>query len=352
MIFNSDNQTGASAKVLDAVIAANSGATKGYGNDPYTQQAEQLLKNIFGCDLKAYFVTTGTIANCLALASMTRPWNTVLSHRGAHVALDESTAPEFFTNGARITPISGLSEKIDAATINNYFENTEFDHPHNPTPKVLSITQATEAGLVYTADELKAIGAACRYHNLYFHVDGARFANAVASTGSTPAELSVEAGVDVLCLGATKSGALAAEAVIFFNTELAEEFEQHRKRAGQLLSKGRLLGAQFCGWLNDDHWLTLASHANAQATKLSSALSELDGVTIVWPTQANQIFVTLPKRFVVALREEGGQFYDWYPSTLPSGYSLSNDESYIRLVTSFETSDEEISNLIAVLNKL
>jgi len=352
MFFNSDNQTGASEKVLNALVEANLGATKGYGNDQYSKAAEAQLQQLFNCELKAYFVTTGTVANCLALASMTRPWNTILSHRGAHVALDESTAPEFFTNGARITTIGADTHKLSGDVVDQYFEGSEFDFPHNPTPRVLSITQSTESGLVYTADELKSLRDACNRHDLLMHVDGARFANAVAATGSSPAELSHLAGVDVLCLGATKCGALAAEAVVFFNLDLAVEFEQHRKRAGQLLSKGRLLGAQFMGWLDGNHWLDLAAHANYQARELSSKLSQLNDVNVVWPTEANQVFVTIPSRYVAALRDAGAQFYDWYPSTLPPGTTLKQGESYIRLVTSFETSKDEIENLVAILQRL
>ena len=350
MIFNSDNQTGASAQVLAAIVDANTGATKGYGNDPHSQQAVDKLREVFECpQLEAYFVATGTVANCLALASITRPWNTILCHGGAHIAMDESTAPEFFTNGARITPITQAPGKITADQVSRYFQNAATDVPHNPQPGVLSITQASEAGLVYSPDEISALSTLCKANNLSLHMDGARFANAVASLGCSPADITHRAGVDVLCLGATKCGALTAEAVVFFNPEQAQDFVHHRKRTGHLVSKSRLFGAQFNGWLANDHWLELAAHANTQAQRLQQGLASITGVKVVWPVQANQLFVTLPAQAADALSAAGAQFYDWYPTTLPADISLADNERYIRLVTSFETGDEQVEEFVQVL---
>ena len=221
MYFGSDNQTGASSQVLNMLTEANHDYTHGYGDDRWTHQAIDALKTLFECDLDAYFVATGTAANSLALSCMVQPWESILCHDSAHIILDESTAPEMFTGGARMVPISKGEGKINPVQLNQYVQKTGTDYPHNVRPAALSITQASESGLVYTPTEVAALSVAAKASGLSFHMDGARFANAVASQQCTPAELSWKAGVDVLCLGATKCGALSAEVVIFFNKDLA-----------------------------------------------------------------------------------------------------------------------------------
>lgn len=341
MNFGSDNQTGASRQVLEMLSVANGGVQHGYGDDDWTQQAVEVLKEVFECDLDAYFVPTGTAANCLALACMVQPWETVLCHSHAHINVDESTAPEQFTGGARLLPISDGDGKITPDHLTRHFAAVGNHVPHNPVARVLSITQASEAGLVYFKDELAALCAAAREHGLYVHMDGARFANALVTQQCSPAELSWKAGVDVLCLGATKCGALCAEAVIFFNRDLAAGFEHRRKRAGHLVSKGRLFGAQFVGWLKDGHWLELAAHANSQAAKLAGRLAAFDAVRMVWPVQANEVFVAMPNGLFQHLQEAGAEFYDWYPNAAPPEFRLEDDEVIVRLVTSFMSTDDE-----------
>ena len=341
MNFGSDNQTGASSQVLEMLTLANDGATHGYGDDTWTQQAVDALKSVFECDLEAYFVATGTAANCLALSSMVNPWETILCHNHAHVFVDESTAPEQFTGGARMLGISKGDLKLAAPHLEEYFSNVGMHIPHNPLAKALSITQSSEAGLVYSVKELQELCDVAKKHDLLVHMDGARFTNALVSQQCTPAELTWKAGVDVLCLGATKCGALCAEAVIFFNKDLAKDFEHRRKRAGHLLSKGRLFGAQFIGWLKDDHWLTLARHANQQAEKLVKKLSSFDLIKLAWPVEANEVFVVMPKDLANDLWDCGAEFYDWYPNALPAGMELQEGEIFVRLVTSFMTTDAE-----------
>lgn len=342
MYFGSDNQTGASNRVLEMLTTANSGYTHGYGDDQWTQQALGALRKTFQCDLDAFFVSTGTAANTLALACMLKPWETVLCHVQSHIIADESTAPEFFT-GARLIGLGDGAGKLAIKHLTEYFRNAGLHIPHNPQARVLSITQVSETGLIYTVDEIAALTAEARRYNLHVHMDGARFSNAVAALKCKPADITWKAGIDVLCLGATKNGCLAAEAVIFFKRDLARPFVHLRKRAGHLLSKGRFFGAQFSAWLQDDHWLKLAQHANSQAMKLSEALVKIAGVRIVWPTQANEVFVIFPKNMATLLQNAGAEFYDWNQAYLPENISLGENETLVRLVTSFATEDSHIS---------
>jgi len=349
MYFGSDNQTGASSQVLEMLTQANSGYTHGYGDDQWTDKAIEALKTLFECDLEAYFVATGTAANSLALSCMVQPWEAILCHNNAHIILDESTAPELFTGGARMRSISQGEGKISPKHLQDYFQTIGTDYPHNVRATALSITQASESGLVYTPEQVSALSSIAKDNGLSVHMDGARFANAVASLQCSPAELSWKAGVDVLCLGATKCGALSAEVVIFFNKDLAQTFSHRRKRAGHLLSKGRLFGAQMVGWLQDDHWLELAQHANTQAAKLAEAIAAIDGLTLAWPVESNELFVIMPKGLADHLQAAGAEFYDWYIDTLPPNITIAEGEMFARLVTSFVTQDiqrEDFCDLI------
>ncbi len=348
MQFGSDNQTGASRRVLDMMEKASSGHARGYGADEWTQAGVEALRTLFACDLEAFFVTTGTAANSLALSCLAQPWQAVLCHHQAHIFLDESTAPELFTGGARLVPVSRGDGKITPRHLEEYFRCAGDDVPHNALAGALSLTQSSEIGLVYTPGEVADLCGAAHGRGLKVHMDGARFANAVASLGCSPADLTWKAGVDVLCLGATKCGALAAEAVVFFDRELAATFAHRRKRAGHLLSKGRFLASQFLGWLRDDHWLELASHANRCASELALELSAIPGVDVVWPVQASEIFVVMPKATVSALRQAGAEFSEWYASALPPGFELRDDQAFIRLVTSFVTEEDHIWQFVSL----
>lgn len=348
MQFGSDNQTGASQAVLDMLLKANTGYTHGYGNDEWSNKAVGLLQQVFECDLEAFFVSTGTAANSLALSCMIQPWQSVLCHKQAHILSDESTAPEFFTGGGRIIAISRGAEKLMPDHVEQHFSVCGTDDPHNPRAGALSITQASETGLVYTPEEIKALSSAAHKKGLRVHMDGARFANAAAALHCSPAELTWKAGVDVLCLGATKCGALAAEAVVFFKRDLAQGFIHRRKRSGHLLSKGRFFGAQFVGWLQNGHWLQLAGHANQQAARLASELSLNPLVHIVWPVQANEVFAVVPRLLAQSLREAGAEFYEWYPESLPATCVFSETDVLIRLVTSFTTEEQHITRFCSL----
>ncbi len=351
MKFGSDNQTGASPQVMEMLIKANSGFTHGYGDDEWTAMAVEALQELFECDLEAFFVPTGTAANTLALSCLVQPWEIVLCHAHSHIISDESTAPEFFTGGARLIGLAHGEGKITVEHLESYFQDEAPHIPHNPLARVLSLTQSTELGLLYTREELQELSRLARRQSLYIHMDGARFANAVAATGSSPAELTWKVGVDVLCLGATKGGCLAAEAVIFFSPEMADQFIHRRKRSGHLLSKGRYFGAQFSGWLEDNHWLDLARQANRQAEQLADAITSLKGVQIVWPRQTNELFVVMPEKMADYLREAGADFYDWPKEALPRDVQLQNGESFVRLVTSFATEDEQINQFCETIKR-
>ncbi|MDE0875397.1 MAG: beta-eliminating lyase-related protein [Porticoccaceae bacterium] len=349
MYFGSDNQTGASSQVLAMLTQANSGYTHGYGDDQWTNQAVEALKTLFECDLEAYFVATGTAANSLALSCMVKPWESVLCHDSAHIILDESTAPELFTGGARMRSISQGEGKMSPKHLQDYLQTIGTDYPHNVRAAALSITQASESGLVYTPEQVSALSRMAKDNGLSVHMDGARFANAVASQQCTPAELSWKAGVDVLCLGATKCGALCAEVVIFFNKELADTFTHRRKRGGHLLSKGRLFGAQMVGWLKDDHWLDLAQHANTQATQLAKKIATFGCLQLVWPVESNELFVIMPKGLAEHLQAAGAEFYDWYVDTLPPNITINENEIFARLVTSFITQDAQCEDFCELI---
>lgn len=339
MFFGSDNQSGASSQILEIIQTANAGNTHGYGDDEWTKQGIDALKDVFECDLEAYFVATGTASNCLALSCLVQPWQTILCHHQSHIIMDESTAPELFSGGARLKSISKGAGKLTAELLETHFKYEGQDVPHNSLSGAISITQVNEVGLVYTPVEIKALTAVAKDHGLNVHMDGARFANALAKLKCTPAELTWKSGVDVLSLGATKCGALCAEAVIFFNKELADSMTHRRKRTGHLISKGRLFGAQFVGWLKDGHWLELANHANNQALQLAEALSPFKEIQLIWPVQSNELFVTMPKDLAKHLQAAGAEFYEWYPEALPPNVRLDENNVFVRLVTSFATQD-------------
>lgn len=351
MHFGSDNQTGASAQVLDFIQLANNGYAHGYGEDDWTHLAVQALRETFQYDLESFFVATGTAANSLALSCLVHPWESILCHHQAHIFIDESTAPEFFSGGARLISINNFAGKIAPQHVQEYIRVAGTDYPHNPRAGALSFAQSSEFGLVYSPQEVSSLSAAAHEQNIFVHMDGARFANAVASLGCHPSEITWRSGVDVMSLGATKNGAFAAEAVIFFNTDLAASFRERRKRSGHLVSKSRLFGAQFCGWLNNDHWLELARHANQQAAYLAETVSKIPGFQLAWPVQANEVFLILPKTKASELQAAGASFYEWYPQGLPLNTILREDEAFIRLVTSFATTDEDIASFFAIARK-
>jgi threonine aldolase len=342
MNFRSDNEVGAHPAIIEAVGRAFSGgAAPSYGADAWTHRVEHRLRDLFERpDLVAFPVATGTAANVLSLACCTPPWGAIFCHPTAHISVDEANGPEFYTSGAKLCPVHGPAGKIDPKKLAATLAQPVYGVVHHPQPASVSITQATECGTVYGPEEIAAIATSTHRHGLKLHMDGARFANALAFVGCTPAELSWKAGVDVLSLGATKNGAIAAEAVIFFDTNLAREFEFRRKRGGHLFSKMRFLSAQLDAYLTDGLWLANARHANAMARHLVAGLTALKGTQLLYPVDANEIFIVLPAHMHDALEAAGAQYHPW-PSDRPG-------ERAFRLVTAFDTDSADVERFLSI----
>ena len=307
--FASDNYAGICPEALAAPLAANDGHVRSYGDDEWTRQAADRLRELFETDCDVYFVFNGTAANSLALASLCQSYHSVICHHLAHVETDECGAPEFFSNGAKLLAVGGEQGKLTPAAIVEAV--TRRSDIHHPKPKVVTLTQATEVGTVYRPDELRALADAAHERGLRVHMDGARFANAVAGLGLSPAEMTWRAGVDVLCFGGTKMGLPVGEAVVFFDRRLAEDFSYRCKQAGQLASKMRFLSAPWLGILENGTWLRHAAHANAMARRLAAGVAEVAGLPALFPVDANGVFVRLPGRIEEGLRERGWLFYNF-----------------------------------------
>ena len=341
MNFASDNTAPVALAILDALAEASRGYARGYGNDDWTQAAERRFCEIFEHDVAAFLVPTGTAANALALAQVSPPWGAILCHAESHILTDECGAPEFFGNGVKLVGLAGAAGKITAEGLHEALAGYGGHSPHEVIPSALSITQATEAGTIYRTSEIARLAQIARQRSLAVHMDGARFANALVRLNATPAEMTWRSGVNVLSLGATKGGALAAEAVIFFDPAAAAFFGERRKRGGHLLSKHRFIAAQFLAYLADDRWLDLARHANAMADKLANALTAI-GLRPVWPVEANLVFVVLPRALDAKLRAAGADYYVRNSESLYKGA----DNVLIRLVTSFATVEEDIERFV------
>ncbi len=293
MIFTSDNASAASPEVMAALVAANTGYQGSYGADAGMARVTAMIRDIFAApEAAVYLVATGTAANALALAAHVQPYHAIFAHSAAHIEMDECGAPEFFTNGAKIIRIAGDHGKIAPAALDAALMATG-NSVHGVQKGMLSLTNVTEAGTVYTPDEIAALAAQAKAHNIPVHLDGARFANAVIATGAHPADLTWRAGVDVLSFGGTKNGCLGVEAVVMFNPAKAWEFELRRKRAGHLFSKHRYLSAQMEGYLANGAWLPRAAHANDMAALLADGLAAR-GARLLHPVQANMIFAQWP----------------------------------------------------------
>jgi len=300
----SDNVAGAAPEILAAIARAAAGRMPSYGGDEVTARLQERLSEVFERRVAAFPVPTGTAANALALASFTPPWGAVLCHREAHVAVDECGAPEFYTHGAKLLLADGAHGKLTPDTVAAALPDWRGD-VHRSQPAMLSLSQATESGTVYSPAEIGALAEAARHHGLAVHMDGSRFANALAAQGYSPAELTWKAGVDVLSFGGTKNGCVMAEAVVFFDPDKAADFAFRRKRAGHLLSKMRFVSAQLEAYLADDLWLRLARNANARARQLAEGLRALPGVELLHPVEANEVFVRLPAALAEGLKRQG-----------------------------------------------
>ncbi len=328
-MFASDNYSGICPEAWQSMASANQGFTNSYGDDDWTARACNALRDFFETDCQVFFVFNGTAANSLALASLCRSYHSVICHETAHVETDECGAGEFFSNGTKILLVQGADGKIDLDAVTETVRRRS--DIHYPKPKVLSITQATELGTLYSVDELVEIGGLARRHNLRLHMDGARFANALAALATSPKALTWQAGVDVLTFGGTKNGMAVGEAVVFFDRTLAEEFDYRCKQAGQLASKMRFLTAPWVGMLETGMLLKNAAHANRCAKLLSQELLSIPDVRLIHPVQANAVFVQLPELLMEALHKAGWHFYTF----IGSGHA--------RFMCSWQTKEADIS---------
>jgi threonine aldolase len=335
MNFQSDNTSIVAPQVIEALLNANHESASSYGQDAVTEKAKQKFNQIFERDVDVFFTSTGTAANGLALATLCPPYGAIFAHEEAHIITDEANAIEGATGGAKIIPIAGKQGKIDPQGLEQRIQAWKNHRPHAPLPLALSLTQATEAGTIYTIEEIKALSRIAKANGLYVHMDGARFANALVSLGETSATMTWKAGVDVLSFGGTKNGAMAAEAVVFFNRDLTKNADYIHKRMGQLFSKMRFFSSQFLALFQQDLWLRHAYNANQVATQVGEILQRCEGVKLLYPIDANEVFVTMPDSLAKHLRHEGINFYDW---------GLPGEKQY-RFVTSFNTHSSALESL-------
>jgi len=333
MRFFSDNAAPVCPEVMAAIAAANA-VDAAYDGDALSRGLDEAFSRLFGTEVAVLWVATGTAANALALAALCPPHGAVVAHREAHIQVDECGAPEFFTHGAKLLLAEGMGAKLVPAAVTAVLDGIR-DDVHQAQPAALSITNATEYGLVYTPDEVAALGALARARGLGFHMDGARFANAIAHLGCHPGDVTWRAGVDVLSFGFVKNGGMSAEALVFFRPALAAATRYRRKRAGHLLSKGRYLAAQLHAMLADDLWITNARAANRGAARLAAAA----GDRLVHAVEANELFLRLTPDEAAALRAQGFDFYDWAPGEA-------------RLVVSWNQPEKEIAALAGAIAAL
>jgi len=337
--FASDNYAGICPEAFAAMAEANQGHEVSYGNDSWTDKASNLIRDVFETDCEVFFVFNGTSANALSLAALCQSYHSILCHELAHVEVAECGAPEFFANGSKVLLLTGEHAMIEPKAIERAV-NKRTDI-HYPKPRVLSLTQATEVGTVYSLEQLREVTGVARGLHLRVHMDGARFANAIVSLGVTPKEITWESGVDVLCFGGTKNGIAIGEAVVFFNPELAREFDYRCKQGGQLASKMRFLSAPWVGMLQDGAWLRHAKHANAMAKRLESSIANVPGIGIAYPVQSNAVFVRMPHEAVRAMHVRGWKFYTGV---------VTPEES--RLMCSWDTTESDVDALAADVKRL
>ncbi len=341
MHFGSDNWAGAHESISAALAAHSGGFVPAYGASGIDKAAGEKFNAVFGREVAVFFVGTGTAANALALSSVNRPGGVSFCAREAHVIEDECGAPEFFTGGARLHPVDGPLGKIDPDLLRKAIAKFPADFVHHGQPMAVTITQATEAGTVYSLDEIRAISAVCREAGIPLHMDGARFANALVSIGVTAAQMTLDAGVDMVSFGGTKNGCWCAEALVVLDPQKAGQVPFLRKRAAQLFSKSRFIAAQFDAYLHDDLWLRLAAHANAMAQSLAGHVRASQKVRLGWEPQANEVFIVMSGETAGQFEAAGAKFYPWSAPHFFRG-QLAEGEILTRFVTSFATTAEEV----------
>jgi len=344
--FGSDNVTPVCPPIMAAINAANSGMLPSYGADEFTEKLQRAASTVFEREVAIYPVATGTAANALALAQLAPPFGGIYCHSGAHIVTDECGAPELYTGGAKLLGLPSPDGKIGPRAIEASVALANDMGVHHVKPSAISVTQATELGTVYGLEEIAALAAVAKRHGLGVHMDGARFANALVHVGCTPAEATWKSGVDVLSFGASKNGALAAEAVVFFDPRRAENFDRRRKQAGHLWSKLRYLSCQLLAYLEHDLWLHNARQANAMAARLAQGLERVAGARLLQRVQANELFAAVPEKLIGALEREDFHFYRWPWLEVEEGAAA------IRLVTSYATREEDVDDFLRSAERL
>jgi len=337
MRFVSDNTASVCPEILEAIAAANRGVTHAYGDDPWTRRLDDVLGAFFGTEVRTFVVTTGTAANSLALATLSPPYGAIYCHPEAHIAVDECGAPGFFTGGAQLERIEGAHGKLTAEALAATLD-AQHVTVHTVQPAAVSLSQATELGTAYRAGEIAALCGVAHAHGMRVHMDGSRFANAVTFLGCHPGDVTWRAGVDILSFGATKNGALSAEAVVFFDRSLVRDFELRRKRAGHLLSKSRFVAAQLLAYVESGVWRRNAGRANA----LARSIGEAAGARLLHPVEANEVFLELDTAGKASLQAAGFEFYDWGSAT----------SGVVRLVASWDQDERHVEALRAALTAL
>ncbi|MBO9099732.1 MULTISPECIES: threonine aldolase family protein [unclassified Rhizobium] len=347
MFFASDNWAGAHPSINERLSKESTRFAAAYGTSKLDKAIETRFNEVFEREVAVFFVATGTAANSLSLASIARPGGLTFCHTEAHVIEDECGAPDFFS-GMRMVGVDGPEGKMLPDNLVERIGRYPQDAIHHGRAAAVTMTQATEVGTIYSLDEIDTISKIAKKNGLPLHMDGARFANALVSLGCSPAEMTWKRGVDVLSFGGTKNGCWCAEAIVFFDPDLAKDFAFLRKRTAQLFSKSRFIAAQFEAYLQDDLWLDLARHANAMADRMRAGIEHTDSAKLAWSTTSNEIFAVVKKTAIDNARDKGAQFYDW-PISDSAKHLVGPDEGLIRLVTSFATSDADVADFLACL---
>lgn len=348
MFFASDNWAGAHPSIAESLSREAAGYAAAYGNSDLDKRIEAKFNEIFEREVAVFFVGTGTAANSLALASVARAGGVTFCHFDAHVNCDEGGAPEFLTSASRLYPVEGIDGKMDATALAAHVARFDVPSVHQGRPMAITITQATEAGTIYSLDEISAIGEIARSKNLPLHMDGARFANALVALDCSPADMTWKRGVDILSFGGTKNGCWCAEAIVFFKPDMAEEVPYIRKRSAQLFSKTRFVSAQLEAYFEDDLWLALARNANSMADRLRHGLARSNVARQAWPTMANEVFAVVGADAAKRAADAGAKFYDWpVPREMPK--LLGPGQRLLRLVTSFSTTSTEVDDFLALI---
>lgn len=349
MNFASDNWAGVAPQINESLQAHATGFATAYGNSELDQKVKSRFSEIFEKEVAVFFVGTGTVANALAIASLSKPGGITLCHREAHMIEDECGAPELFSAGGRLVGVDGQSGKMDINDLSAKLDRFDPSFVHYGQPTAVSITQAGEAGTLYTLEEIQAISALTKSHNLPLHMDGSRFANALVQLDVTPAQMTWKSGVDILSFGGTKNGCWCAEAIVLFDPEKADQMAFIHKRAGQLYSKSRFIAAQYDAYFKDDLWLDLARHANTMADKMRKGIDASNNARHGWTTIGNEVFCILPQEKSELLKDKGASFH---PAHIPHNMDKppQKGEGLFRFVTSFATTEAEVTQMLQLLN--